>query len=536
MSAQDSITTQEQGAKNRYPVYALLVLIGGAVLIYLYLVKLSIVDGQFMPAWSDEYEYQKNMESFINNGTLITSIALEECYAKLLGSSGHGFAYTLINGLVARIVGVSNRTIIYVNFILITVASMAIGASSFLRAKEKLFILASLLLYPVVIFYSFTYMAEMYQFFFGVIVSLLIAGMYRRHFEGKPHLKLLLLFYAVILVATMYRQTWALWGIAALPLGRNRKQVACYSAGFFLLLAYAYLFSSYFLAYYPYDPRVFIFSAFRAGEIARGLSLVADNALNNIKLFFSFHVTPERLFIDFDYNFASRFSILLLSLYFAIHGVLIRKDRYQLVAALIVWATIIPVFLLFTTDNSAAQRHLAPLYYFIVIYTVSMPGRSNRTVSAVLLTLQLLLLVPVLYGTVNEIKSKKLLSVYHDTNAQSLASISRMISENIPEKDLVTIYVPNEIPLDDSLILYSLPTRADSGAQLRYTMNPLGRNMKLLNKVKVSYLIVPNNMIINDQNTELVAEAASIRLFRILGFPANGIISHLSMANAGKQE
>lgn len=507
--------------------YGLPTLLGIIVLGYLSLFALALRDGQYMPAWSDEYEYQKNMASFLANGNLITSLALEEHYARLLGSSGHGFAYTLTNGLFARLLGLGSGTIIGINALLILLSTLAIAAAPFLRRAEKLFIAAALLLYPVVIYYTFSYMMELYQLLFGVLLSLAIAGLYRHSRAGTPLLKPILLFYALIIVATLYRQTWALWGIAAIPLAKDRRQIVAYSAAFVLLLAYAYLFSSYFLARYPYDPRIHIFTAFRSGDILKGLSLCGENLLNNGKLFFS--VSP--LFTksaNLDHDYPLHFLLAGLGLYFAVSGVF-GKCRHHLVAAAVIWVNILAMLLLFTAEHYAAQRHLAPVYYFLLVHLALEPRPANRRITMLLFLLQIAISVPVVASTVQAINARKLLAGYRAANAASLNELTGMIAGQIPGSALTTIYVANEIPIDNSPVLDALPTRTAGGAQLRYTMNPLGRNMHLWNRVPVSYLLAPTSVMLTDPNTAFVAESGGISLYRILKIPENGQISAVGL-------
>lgn len=189
-------------------VTALIMVIG----VYFYF--FSFLGSSYSPYYSDEFFYFKNSESFVVHTNLEAAFTYGGSGSRLFGVDAHGPGYPLLYGLISKVVGWNNLTIVVINFCVLLTAILALIFSEKkdkrIKIKQVLLVISS----PITLFYSVTFMPELLHIAGGIFLFLL-AKSYLRSLSKNDFAQLI----GLILILGFFRNTWffALIGLMILP-------------------------------------------------------------------------------------------------------------------------------------------------------------------------------------------------------------------------------------------------------------------------------------------------------------------------------
>ncbi len=191
-----------------------------SLLIIFYLELFLRIKSTYLPFDSDEYFYYLNAKSFFLYSSLKAALTFGGKGSILFGADAHGFAYPLLHGSIAKLVGWHNTNLIYFNFFLTLLIIVFYWYQNFLSIQQKIILSALFLLFPFIPIFIVTYMQEIIHIFFAVIASILIYKIYSTE-KNKSYI---IIFVVTLFIAAFFRCIWLFWLISLLPLAKTKKQ------------------------------------------------------------------------------------------------------------------------------------------------------------------------------------------------------------------------------------------------------------------------------------------------------------------------
>ncbi|MBN7817537.1 hypothetical protein [Algoriphagus pacificus] len=261
-------------------IYFLLFLLIAILGVYGYF--FYFIDGSYLPYYGDEYFYFKNSENFYLNNSLRAAFTYSGQGSKYLGVDAHGVAYPLIYGLISKLLGWSNQSILWINLGLLICSLMILWFCQELTKKRKLLQMLLVLGSPFVFFYSITFLPELMHIAGGILLYVLISNQQKAmKNSGLVYVALLILGLGLI------RSTWffAFFGFQFLK-QKPRKVDFLFFGILGLLLAYV-------LQQYFHEKVPNVFSDLGESLAAQKYSTIISDILFNIKrnIYFAFTYT-----------------------------------------------------------------------------------------------------------------------------------------------------------------------------------------------------------------------------------------------------
>ena len=472
----------------------------------------SIADGQYMPAWSDEFAYYQNAKAYAENGRMEAAIILEESVSRIGEFDAHGFAYTLLHGVVAKVFGNHPLNIILAN-VFFLLAAVVLVVLWRMPTPDRLTIITCLTLYFMVPIWLFTYMQETMQLAFATGAGLLLLSIYRTESPARRRTHVILLL-GLLLVASMFRPSWLMCTIALVPLARTRRQLVLCSLGFIIALVASFGYVYLFLAPYPYGFLSKGLAALRTGEVLRFFGLLAGNLATNLHDFFltssvyrpfgAAHSAFTRSGIHVV-SFASKYILLGLLALLCWRGFR-HRDRFRLGVALFVLLNLASLLLFYEAKDWPPYRVLAPMFYISVIALAS--SVPVRTVLPVLL---LVMLPKVLNYSANcVIEPHRAVAARYRDNPAVLREFES-VRYRITDRRMSTVLVSRRLYVEGDIPVLALPSTNAAGYPIRYTFNIHGVDLSLKKRGFVDYLLLPAEAYADG----ITDDAFSLRLERL---------------------
>ncbi len=170
------------------------------------------LNGQLPVLWSDEWLYLINTKAFYEWGTVQAAITYDGWGSTWFGADSHGPLYPIIHGGIAMLFSWNPANFLWLNLLLFLLTALGYFCANIPNRKEWI---GLLLLHPLILFYSFSLMQEMIHVCGAMIASILLIKLSERGKRSK--FKIYFVFLAFLLVFSLFRSSWMIWGIALLP-------------------------------------------------------------------------------------------------------------------------------------------------------------------------------------------------------------------------------------------------------------------------------------------------------------------------------
>jgi len=423
------------------------------VAVSLYGLLLAQVAGGYLPSWSDEVQYLLEARSFAENSDLGGVFLLAGEVSRIGGFGSHGFAYGLLHGGIAKLIGFHPLGMILANAAFLIAGGLLLSRSPHLDRRQKMSTALLLLTFFMVPLYLVTFMQESLQLFFGIAASLLLIRVATRESTHAT-----LAFLGLLLLASLFRPLWMTWSAGLIPLARDRKQALRASGLFLAAMLTSLLLQRLFSALYPYG---FLAELSRTLEVGdwRGVSAAFLAHLGtNLGAFFTNRAGQPAFYV------AGKFTLLGLALAMAFLGS-VKRDRLARAASLICLTNFLLLFFLYDAYDWKELRTLAPLY---CLCTLVLTLRGSRVLTLALLAVSIAFL-PSAAGTARSwIQEKKDVAAAYAA-AEDLRSSFGSIASMVGAEERPLVLVSLAFLQDSSPLLLCLPVQSDLGRTLRYT-------------------------------------------------------------------
>jgi MFS family permease len=419
------------------------------------------VSSNYLPVWSDEFFYYTNSFSFFKNNTLQAALTFSGSGSSVLGADAHGFAYPLLNGVIAKIFGWSNTNFIYTNFFFVAVSLLLIWLQKNITNGQKVLVTAAVLLFPFFILYGFTYMQECVQMFFAITCSILVYKIYKE--DKRKHYAL---FLVTIIVAAFFRPLWLFWLVALVPFAKNKFEKKIFLSLFFIGAIAAFAIATFFAEAVP-NYFASVINLLKQGDVKHAVSSMAFHFTYNVYAYFiKSHDTI--IYIPIKYF------ILMVLIFFVAQAV---KNKSKLFSAIALVGTVnfAMLFLFYDVFLWREIRILAPFFYFSIPIVIIETKGVFKYVQLFILALLFIFILPLAYNwvqgrniyTAQEIEKSKL----------AYSEIAQKVTGNR------TVLI-NFTPSDSTLILIQLPVKNIADSAIRYIV-PYYR----AKKIKYDYIL-----------------------------------------------
>ncbi len=174
-----------------------------------YAVIIYKVLGNSFPFYNDSMSYYYEAYKLYKYNSLEAFFTLDGKVSEWGNFAYHGFAYSLLYGGIAKVIGWQIGTIQVMN-ILYTISVPCIFIFQKIELKKKLIFSILSLTTVVSSMFFFTYMQDSIHLLFSIIITLLI---YKVSKNNRNYI-LLIIF---ILLATVFRANWIIWLFALVP-------------------------------------------------------------------------------------------------------------------------------------------------------------------------------------------------------------------------------------------------------------------------------------------------------------------------------
>jgi hypothetical protein len=466
-----------------------------AVFGYLWLLW-QIRDGRYMPAWSDEYSYYVNTRSYVENGRLEGAILIEENVSPLGQFDAHGFAYTLLHGLIARVFGFHR-----LNMILFNLACLLLALVAVLRfdvgAAQKAALASSIMLYMTVPIWLFTYMQETMQIGVGVLAGLLLWKLYAAEAAGRRRYYAVA-YLAVLVVASLFRPSWAFCTVGLLPLAANRRQALFISGIVLAAVGASFLYIRFLCASYPYGFLVKAIAELQAGRVFGFLGQLFTNFITNVRYFYittllwPMGVSESAWIVSrIGTSYVLSKYILTFLCGFCLWQGFSRRDRLAQAVGIIVALNLLVLLFLYDTRDWMGPRTVAAMFPLLMVGML-----RNRRVMAVI-PFALLILFPQAMSFTEGvvIATHRHVAAEYESNIGARDTFAE-IGRQITEPRLTTVLASRFFYAMEDIPLLALPVRSRAGQPIRYTFNVLGDDELELKKPGfVDYILVPDTIV-----------------------------------------
>lgn len=422
------------------------------ILLYLWLLSGSFT---MLPVWSDEFFYYVNSANFYFNTTLRAALTYTGRGASVFGADGHGFAYPLLHGSIAKIIGWHTWNIPLTNLFFVLSAIIVIQKALRISLQRKVVTLICIAASPTAILFTFTFMQESLHLFISVCTTLLLLKIYA---EKRP--RDIILFCFLLAAASLFRNSWFLWSIGLLPLAKSWKHHIIFGSIFLTSAIMAYLYTVYLWDSFPSFIST-VTSQLRSGRYLQFFTTIARNVYDNCISYVSISNKS-----DSPAPYLLSNLILLLIIAFLAYEYFIRKSTFALALLLITILNILMLFFLFNAWGFRDMRTMAPLVTAFVIYTAT---THSRVYTGTLILFILLSIIPATIQSHVWIKQRNSQALnFHSAKSQQL--IHREIAQACSARTQPLIYV-NNTPSDFTLDLLLLPLATSTHSPIRYAVN-----------------------------------------------------------------
>lgn len=413
---------------------------------YYYFDIISSLSLDYLPLFSDEYLYCINALNFFKNTTLEAAITFNGTGSLIFGSDSHGFAYTLLHGMIAKVFGWHSLNFIIFNLTCLLASIVIYCSVKSLPVSRRIYACCMLLLFPITQMYAISYMQETIHLMFSVILSLFIYLIYR----DKHNRKYIIYYVAVICVAGTFRCLWFFWLIGLVPLAENKKQLAGYFALFISGVIISYVFAILFIEPVP-------------NYLASVIKLLLNYDLNAVWISLTEHFDHniQMYFCNFDDPLTSisvRFFNFFTTLYFIVLAV-VKRDKKNTAIALIGIVNFSLLFVVYDAFYWREIRTMSPLFYFYILFLVV----DLHEILIVILVASLMYLanetLSITYWWIGD--RNGIHNNYNEAEFQSYQEVRG----HIPARSVVLL---DFLPDDYSCTVFYLPLSNSSGEPIRY--------------------------------------------------------------------
>ncbi len=462
---------------ERILLVALISAAGAVIVKYILYIKAS-----YRPDLSDEIFYFVNAKSFYLNTSLEAALTYGGKGSTWLGADAHGFAYTLLQGGIAKLVGWNDMNFIVINFVLLALSIGLVLNSKVLSGNNKLFAVAFILLYPFVGCYAFTFMQEMIHVFIAIALSYLMHKLYNEPHNGKW----LVCFILVVFAAGLFRSLWFFWLLGLLPLANNWKLFLAYGAIAFIGIVFSMLATKHIMEEIPN-----FFSIINQLLLQKNYALLntvmQDHILFNINVFFNYHKLDTSWIVMHYFTIGSILYFLVLSI--------TRMSRLYLAVFLIILTNFVLLIVLYDAFGFREIRTLAPAYYFSILFFLLSSKQWLKYLALAALVIGFVRIIPFIenWVVVRNFQHKPV-SI---SKQAAFQSISNVVKDN-------SIVYFDYLPKDGDYDLLHLPLQNKNKSPIRYAVPyykiPLANYHYIISpadSVKASHQLVMRNNYFN---------------------------------------
>lgn len=471
------------------------ILLAIPLFIYIYFfIRFLVIDIQ--PTWfrifNDGACYYLGAKSFFETNSLHGAVLHKNTVSMVGDFYFHGFAYSWLNGSLAKIIGWHYKNIILFNSIYLLTAFCLILRSEIKSLSKKLIIFL-IFTFPIVPMTNFSYLQESINILFSVITALFLYNIYKVNSQGSRIYKLIFFYILLITVASIFRPTWLFWSLGLVPLAKNRIQFVLLSLVSAVSVLSSLVLFKLLYAPYPYGVMYMISDKINKHQLFDAFYLLKSTIIENFNVFFQ---KP-----DFEYEIYFNYMFLYLTIYLFFTGVK-HKNRLFLAVSSIGLINILATFLLFDAGwPGFKQLFLVYILYLIVL------AFSNCKKQLLLLVIPTLIIMPNTYTrTFDSLKLMRDSSDYSDSTLSNFASYNQ-IAVKLKDEKLITIFISAPLLKRNKYYtdLFYVPFKTQGGSPIRYSFEIYDQpdiDKKEFDKNFIDYII--SEKLLNRKDVSLV--------------------------------
>ncbi len=487
---------------------------GGLVFLIIGVLALVVVYGAlfyplyatrtYAPAVNDEAGYYLKARSVFVNRSLKGALIMEENTSRIGEAGLHGVMYPLLYAAIGGVIGFDQMTFLTANILFLSAAFGLLLCFRPFSLAQKLTVFLCVASYFVVFMYMFTYMVEVLQALFTVAASLLVLKIYIQRARSRRVLPWVIGLAACLLLFSLFRVSYLLFLGCLIPLADNRRQLAIFIVGFIVSFGGISLALRNFNALFPYGFMADLTPLLHAGRIGEAVSLVLDNLVLNLDLYFITETKGLFFYVAFKYWLVG------VMVYFAAVGV--RKgDRLALAAALLGVLYLASLFAFYSAGDWCEHRGLASLYYAYVIVLVFRKNRWGVAATLLLLAVSF----PAVHHRVEHKIINERAAVARQIRrngkmAEAYAGLGRHLQG---EGGVITVLISRDLLAKHKCLPLALALKNRADRQIRYTYNRSGDPLERHLKIPVDYLLTDHA--IEAQRRSLVLKNRWFHLYAV---------------------
>ncbi len=401
---------------------------------------------------SDEMDYFTDAKSFYLTNSLHTTVVLNGSVSRVGECSPHGFAYTLLYGTTQKLLNGSHLALIFANLtaLLLSLCYLYIQRYSFF-AKNS--IAALVLSYFMTITFLQTYMSEILNISFILILSLGLYKLYNSSDE-KERKRNGWIFFTCVLIFSTFRFTHVYFLLGLIPLANSKKNVFRYAGMILLGFTYVMIIVNLFAAnlFHITHSSIHLLLQGGDGNIIAAYQSIQENLLS----YFNCHVSEPKFIFHYKYILVL---LPLLQIYF-----FARSNNEIYLAPFIVSAPYLAtIWLLYTNEGDMSTlRHLSEVF---IINTVFFTMQNKNAINYALLMLALIS-VPEINNEVTDAAAKRY-EYYQYFSKNESGGKYNFIKKFKSDKPIITVQLPSYRTYND---LYFMPLVSDEGKPIRYNL------------------------------------------------------------------
>ena len=440
------------------------------IVVMFYILTYSNLTSNYRPILPDETQYFGDSKYSYENTTITAAFTADGVGSKIK-TGRHGFAYTILNALVAGVFGWHNLNFIYTNIAFIVVCLIIFFSLGFINTLQKIKISILFLVFPLIPVYSVTYMQEMVHVFFAILLSVIL---YKISLKNNP--KLIFYFILICLIASLFRPLWLFFLIMLLPFSNSRKQFYYLSIIFVNGVILSFIFNIIFNAPGPYYLEVFL--NFVSHHDYKGAILSFTNHfLENIYTLFAWGVMNTRF--PYSLIYCSINYITLGVVIYFIYKSIKYKDKLSISFSIVSLIVYVLMFSLYYAFNWQDIRIVSDLFYMSILFLVF---KGDKRIFNIILVYFLLIFIFSLKVSKLCIEERKYDNLSNLENQYN--EIKRAVTDQ-KETWVLINYCPDKYADD----LVFLPFRSDNNFPIHYMFPYLEPYFKVKIKVNPDYIM-----------------------------------------------
>lgn len=461
---------------------------------------LTRIGGEYLPFWTDEFNYLSDTNSFLKTGDLGASIVFNETFSKIGDFGYHGFAYTLYDGIFAKILGLpENTNIVFVNALTFAFSLLLLALLPRIGKSEKIILSALYCSNWVVSAYLFTYMQEIAQLPTALLASYLL---FRSYTDKENSKSFVAAFIILILLASVLRLNWIFWLIGLFPLLRDGKKIILWGAGFILLSLIAFLSYPQINAVYPNGFLKVINVALAEGNYRYAAASMVWHFISNVLNYLS----PAD-----DANWAYTLCNMLplagavLFLFTADRAV----KRFYFAITLIIGVNLFALFTFYDVLDWREVRIMAPIVYLIF---AALAFTKSDALTLIALAMQLVFSVSNYQNVEAMLAMRRNVYNVYLQKSDLCRQLDSLSSQATTATNPATVLIlADELYGDGIPEMLCLPFINSDGRRLRYSVN-MRRPESEFGAAQVDYLITQKPF--EDDSFEEIQQSGSFKLYR----------------------